>query len=50
MPFSVVCGTPHNSSQLESYGHVKLENPHELSRRTQKVKVVKVVEKKKLFK
>jgi hypothetical protein len=24
---SVVCGTSHNSSQLESYGHEKLENP-----------------------
>jgi hypothetical protein len=27
MPFLVVCGTSHNSSRLESYGHVKLENP-----------------------
>ena len=27
MPFMVVCGTSHNSSQLESYDHVKLENP-----------------------
>jgi hypothetical protein len=26
MPFSVVRGTSHNS-WLESYGHVKLENP-----------------------
>jgi hypothetical protein len=32
MPFPVVCGTSHNSSRLESYGHVKLENPHESSR------------------
>jgi hypothetical protein len=32
MPFSVVCGTSHNSSRLESYGHVKLEDPHESSR------------------
>jgi hypothetical protein len=24
---SVVCGTSHNSSRLESYGHEKLENP-----------------------
>jgi hypothetical protein len=32
MTFPVVCGTSHNSSQLESYGHVKLENPHESSR------------------
>jgi hypothetical protein len=23
MPFPVVCGTSHNSSQLENYGHVK---------------------------
>jgi hypothetical protein len=23
----VVCGTSHNSSRLESYGHEKLENP-----------------------
>ena len=22
----MVCGTPHNSSRLESYGHEKLEN------------------------
>ena len=34
MPFPLVCGTSHNSSQLESYGHVKLENPHESSRST----------------
>jgi hypothetical protein len=27
IPFPIVCGTPHNSSQLESYGHEKLENP-----------------------
>jgi hypothetical protein len=25
--FPVVCGTSHNSSRLESYGHEKLENP-----------------------
>jgi hypothetical protein len=25
MSFPVVCGTSHNSSQLESYGHEKLE-------------------------
>jgi hypothetical protein len=25
MPFLVVCGTSHNSSRLESYGHEKLE-------------------------
>jgi hypothetical protein len=24
---SVVCGTSHNSSRLESYGHEKLETP-----------------------
>jgi hypothetical protein len=30
--FPVVCETSHNSSRLESYGHVKLENPHESSR------------------
>jgi hypothetical protein len=29
MPFLVVCETSHNSSRLEIYGHVKLENPHE---------------------
>ena len=23
----MVCGTSHNSSQLENYGHEKLENP-----------------------
>jgi hypothetical protein len=23
----LVCGTPHNSSRLEIYDHVKLENP-----------------------
>jgi hypothetical protein len=27
MAFPVVCGTSHNSSQLESYGHENLENP-----------------------
>jgi hypothetical protein len=27
MSFPVVCGTSHNSSRLESYGHEKLENP-----------------------
>jgi hypothetical protein len=27
MPFPMVCGTSHNSSRLESYGHEKLENP-----------------------
>jgi hypothetical protein len=27
MPFLVVCGTSHTSSQLENYGHEKLENP-----------------------
>jgi hypothetical protein len=27
MPFPLVCGTSHNSSRLESYGHEKLENP-----------------------
>jgi hypothetical protein len=32
MIFTVICGTSHNSSWLERYGHVKLENPHELSR------------------
>jgi hypothetical protein len=26
MPFLVVCRMSHNSLQLESYGHVKLEN------------------------
>jgi hypothetical protein len=26
----------HNSSRLDSYGLVKLENPHELSRRSKK--------------
>jgi hypothetical protein len=25
-PFPLVCGTSHNSSRLESYGHEKLEN------------------------
>jgi hypothetical protein len=30
--FLVICGTPHNSSRLESYGHVKLEKPHKLSK------------------
>jgi hypothetical protein len=25
--FLVVCGTSHNSSRLESYGHEKLETP-----------------------
>jgi hypothetical protein len=25
IPFPVVCGTSHNSSRLESYGHEKLE-------------------------
>jgi hypothetical protein len=28
MSFLVMCGTSHNSSQLESYGHEKLENPY----------------------
>jgi hypothetical protein len=28
MTFPVICGTSHNSSRLESYGFVKLENPH----------------------
>jgi hypothetical protein len=32
MPFPVICGMSHNSSRLESYGLVKLENPHVLSR------------------
>jgi hypothetical protein len=32
MPFPVVCGTSHNSSQFESYGLVKLEDPHMLAR------------------
>jgi hypothetical protein len=27
MSFPVVCGTSHNSSRLESYGHEKLETP-----------------------
>jgi hypothetical protein len=27
IPFLVVCRTSHNSSRLESYDHVKLENP-----------------------
>jgi hypothetical protein len=27
MPFLLVCRTSHNSSRLESYDHVKLENP-----------------------
>ena len=35
MPFLVVCGTSHNSSQLESYDHMKLENPHESYRSPQ---------------
>jgi hypothetical protein len=26
IPFPMVCGTLHNSSRLESYGHEKLEN------------------------
>jgi hypothetical protein len=32
MMFSMICGTSHNSSRLQIYDHVKLENPHELSR------------------
>jgi hypothetical protein len=31
IPFPVVCGTSHNSSRLKSYGHVKLENPHDVN-------------------
>jgi hypothetical protein len=27
MSFLVVCGTSHNFSRLESYGHEKLETP-----------------------
>jgi hypothetical protein len=27
IPFPMVCGMSHNSSRLESYDHVKLENP-----------------------
>jgi hypothetical protein len=28
MPFLVVCGMSHNSSRFESYGLMKLEDPH----------------------
>jgi hypothetical protein len=38
MPFLVVCGTSHNSSRLDIYGHVKLEDPHESSRSPKKSK------------
>jgi hypothetical protein len=31
MPFSLVCGTSHNSSRFESYGLTKLEDPHMLA-------------------
>ena len=41
MPFPVVCGTSHNSSWLESYGHMKLKNPHESYRSPQKSSVCK---------
>jgi hypothetical protein len=32
MLLPVICGMSHKSSWLETYGHVNLENPHELSR------------------
>jgi hypothetical protein len=51
MPFSVVCGMSHNSSWFESYGLMKLEDPPYNGLKPQKVKEVKVLEKKKsLFK
>ena len=44
--FSVVCGTSHNSSWLESYGHEKLETPglgNEISMQVRKHIQVSVV-------
>jgi len=38
MPFPVVCGTSHNSSRLESYDDMKLENPYESYRSPQELK------------
>jgi hypothetical protein len=48
--FQVVCGTSHNSSRFESYGLMKLKDPHMIGLKPQKVKEVKVLVKKKLFK
>jgi hypothetical protein len=42
MPFPMVCVMSHNSSRLESYGHVKLENPHESSRIPKKSKCLQI--------
>ena len=42
MPFPVVCGVPHNSSRFESYGLMKLKDPHMIGLKPQKVKEVKV--------
>ena len=49
MPFSVVCGTS-QYSWFEIYGLTKLKDPHMIGLKPQKVKEVKVLAKKKLFK
>jgi hypothetical protein len=50
MPFPVVYGISHNSSRFESYGLTKFKDPYMIGLKPQKVKEVKVLAKKKLFK